>query len=41
VGAEQEAKTRLRWCESERTSEKRMYFFGGRGVFSLDLPFNG
>jgi len=34
-------KARLCWCESERTSEKKMYFFGGRGIFSLDRPFNG
>jgi len=34
-------KVRLCWCESERTIEKRCIFFGGRGVFSFDLPFNG
>jgi hypothetical protein len=34
-------KARLCWCESKRTSEKKIYFFVGRGVFSLDRPFNG
>jgi len=34
-------KARLCWNESERTSEKKVYFFGGRAVFFLDRPFNG
>jgi len=34
-------KARLCWCEMERTSEKNYNFFSWRGVFSLDLPFNG
>jgi len=40
TGAKKGDKARLCWCESERTSKKR-YIFGGRGVFSLDPPFNG
>jgi len=34
-------KARLYWRENKRASEKKMYFFVGRGVFSLDRPFNG
>jgi len=28
------------WCE-DRSQVKKVNFFDGRGVFSLDLPFNG
>jgi hypothetical protein len=41
TGAEQETKTRLYWCGTLKSSEKKWYFFGRRGVFSLDRPFNG
>ena len=41
TGAEQEAKTRLHRCGTLESSEKKWYFFGRRGGFSVDSPFNG
>ena len=34
-------KARLRWCESKRTSEKKMYFFHGEVFFLLTGPLMG
>jgi hypothetical protein len=40
AGAEKEAKTRPCWC-GRCGQAKKVDFFARRGVFFLDLPFNG
>ena len=41
TGAKQEAKTRLSWSESKRTSKKRCIFLVGEVFFLLTGPLMG